>query len=274
VPAGPLTLLVMGTTIGTRSVLFPMSVMATFVIGRIVEQNLVSVDPGVIEAARAMGASRFRIVWSVLVTVTVDAAGRYHASFVVEVPDQALPLVQHEVGNRRGADPLRGAVGRAEGRRPADRAEGRGEAPHRAARVGPPPARVEQPREGAGRSPALTCASRTPAGTGCTRCRPRSSARTKRCTWKTSPCRAWPVPGWPAACTTRARARRVGHIGQAKPLHVRTWTCGCGATHDRDVNAARNILAAGRAVQPVEPMSAGTPVPQSAVKQEPTGSTA
>lgn len=64
---GPLTLLVMGTTIGTRSVLFPMSFMATFVIGRIVEQNLVSVDPGVVEAARAMGASRFRIVWSVLV---------------------------------------------------------------------------------------------------------------------------------------------------------------------------------------------------------------
>ncbi|MEJ3656267.1 methionine ABC transporter permease [Actinomycetes bacterium KLBMP 9759] len=64
---GPLTLLVMGTTIGTQSVLFPMSAMATFVIGRIVEQNLVSVDPGVIEAARAMGASRFRIVWSVLI---------------------------------------------------------------------------------------------------------------------------------------------------------------------------------------------------------------
>jgi D-methionine transport system permease protein len=64
---GPLTLLVMGTTIGTRSVLFPMSAMATFFIGRIVEQNLVSVDPGVIEAARSMGASRFRIIWSVLV---------------------------------------------------------------------------------------------------------------------------------------------------------------------------------------------------------------
>ncbi|MFP5020681.1 methionine ABC transporter permease [Pseudonocardia phyllosphaerae] len=64
---GPVTLLVMGTTIGTRSVLFPMVAMATFVIGRIVEQNLVSVDPSVIEAARAMGAGRFRIVWSVLV---------------------------------------------------------------------------------------------------------------------------------------------------------------------------------------------------------------
>ncbi|MFL1377457.1 RNA-guided endonuclease InsQ/TnpB family protein [Nocardiopsis protaetiae] len=32
-----------------------------------------------------------------------------------------------------------------------------------------------------------------------------------------------------------------------KPLNVRTWTCaGCGNTHDRDVNASRIVLAAGR----------------------------
>ncbi|MEV5414545.1 zinc ribbon domain-containing protein, partial [Thermopolyspora sp. NPDC052614] len=30
-------------------------------------------------------------------------------------------------------------------------------------------------------------------------------------------------------------------------LSVRAWSCPCGAVHDRDVNAARNILAAGRA---------------------------
>ncbi len=36
-----------------------------------------------------------------------------------------------------------------------------------------------------------------------------------------------------------------------KPLAVRAWTClACGTVHDRDVNAARNILAAGRAANP------------------------
>ncbi|MFC3889871.1 RNA-guided endonuclease InsQ/TnpB family protein [Lentzea rhizosphaerae] len=39
-----------------------------------------------------------------------------------------------------------------------------------------------------------------------------------------------------------------GALTAAMPLHVRTWTCGCGAIHDRDVNAARNIMAAGLAV--------------------------
>ncbi|MFD3437088.1 RNA-guided endonuclease InsQ/TnpB family protein [Streptomyces sp. NPDC058685] len=38
-----------------------------------------------------------------------------------------------------------------------------------------------------------------------------------------------------------------GRVREKLPLNVREWTCTCGALHDRDVNAARNILAAGLA---------------------------
>jgi D-methionine transport system permease protein len=64
---GPLTLLAMGTTIGTEAAIFPLTLAASFGISRIVEQNLVSIDPGVIEAARAMGASPMRIIVTLLI---------------------------------------------------------------------------------------------------------------------------------------------------------------------------------------------------------------
>lgn len=65
--AQPLTIAVIGTSIGTTSVIFPMVLMASFVVGRVVEQNLVAVDPGVIEAARAMGAGKLRVILTVLI---------------------------------------------------------------------------------------------------------------------------------------------------------------------------------------------------------------
>ncbi|MDO4910331.1 MAG: methionine ABC transporter permease [Corynebacterium sp.] len=65
--AGPLTRAVIGTTIGTEAAIFVMSIAATFAVARIVEQNLVAIDPGVIEAARAMGASPWRIITTVII---------------------------------------------------------------------------------------------------------------------------------------------------------------------------------------------------------------
>lgn len=62
-----------------------------------------------------------------------------------------------------------------------------------------------------------------------------------------------------------------GALQGKMPLNVRKWTCGCGTTHDRDVNAAKNLLAAGRAVEAcgagVRPQRS-SPGGQSAMKQE------
>ena len=47
---------------------------------------------------------------------------------------------------------------------------------------------------------------------------------------------------------TSQRCSECGHQDGKKPLSVRTWTCSaCGSAHDRDSNAAKNILAAGQA---------------------------
>jgi putative transposase len=45
------------------------------------------------------------------------------------------------------------------------------------------------------------------------------------------------------------RCSSCGHIVDKMPLNIREWTClECGSNHDRDVNASKNILAAGLAV--------------------------
>lgn len=63
----PLARAVVGIGIGIKAATFAMVIAASFGIARLVEQNLLSVNPGVIEAARAMGASLPRIIWSVLI---------------------------------------------------------------------------------------------------------------------------------------------------------------------------------------------------------------
>ncbi|HSA52391.1 MAG TPA: RNA-guided endonuclease TnpB family protein, partial [Yinghuangia sp.] len=63
-----------------------------------------------------------------------------------------------------------------------------------------------------------------------------------------------------------------GTIREKLPLDVRAWTCGCGVTHDRDVNAANNVLAAGLAVAAcgdgVRPQRESSRTGRSSVKQE------
>ena len=65
--AQPLTVMVMGGSIGRGPATFVMVIAATFSVARVVEQNLVAIDPGVIEAARSMGASPWKIITSVIV---------------------------------------------------------------------------------------------------------------------------------------------------------------------------------------------------------------
>ncbi|MFP3565419.1 RNA-guided endonuclease InsQ/TnpB family protein [Paraburkholderia sp. SIMBA_030] len=56
------------------------------------------------------------------------------------------------------------------------------------------------------------------------------------------------------------RCSDCGHTVGKMPLNIRAWTCPeCGSIHDRDINAARNVLAAGLAAsahgESVSPMS-------------------
>jgi len=74
-----------------------------------------------------------------------------------------------------------------------------------------------------------------------------------------------------------------GHLLAELSLSTRAWTCpACRTRHDRDINAAKNILAAGQAVAKSDPGDAcgadvrrqGSSLPRSAVKQETPRATA
>jgi D-methionine transport system permease protein len=63
----PFTRLIVGTTIGTTAAIVPLTIAATPYYARIAEMSLREVDHGLIEALRALGATRWQIVREALV---------------------------------------------------------------------------------------------------------------------------------------------------------------------------------------------------------------
>jgi putative transposase len=240
------------------------------------------------------------------VTVTVDATGRYHASFVVDVPDAPLPPTGREVGIDLG---LAHFAVLSDGRK-VDNPRIARTAARKLRRAQQELARRQ--RGSKNRAKSVRKIARCHARVGDTRRDwlhklSTTLIRENQAVYvedlavaglaRTRLARSVADAGWSMfVAMVEYKARRHGRrfarvdrwfpstracsvcgaIGGAKPLHVREWTCPCGAVHDRDVDAARNILAAGRADSPtlVELVSAGAPVPQPAVKREPAGSTA
>ncbi|MDD6461211.1 MAG: ABC transporter permease subunit [Bifidobacteriaceae bacterium] len=85
----PLTTLVIGTSIGTTAAIFPMIIMCTMATARLVEQNLVTTDPGIIEAARSMGVPRLQIITTVLIPESLAPLILAYAFLFISVLDMS-----------------------------------------------------------------------------------------------------------------------------------------------------------------------------------------
>ena len=62
----PLSRILAGTSIGTPAAIIPLSIAAAPFAARVIETALKEVDPGVVQAARAMGSTDFQIIVKVL----------------------------------------------------------------------------------------------------------------------------------------------------------------------------------------------------------------
>ncbi len=63
----PVSRFIVGTTVGSPAIIFPLAIAAFPFVARLVETSIREVDKGVVEAAQAMGASPFQIIWKVLI---------------------------------------------------------------------------------------------------------------------------------------------------------------------------------------------------------------
>ena len=69
----PLTRMIAGTSIGSTAAIVPLTIAATPFVARIMETSLLEVDKGVIEAARAFGATNWQILTRVMVREALPA---------------------------------------------------------------------------------------------------------------------------------------------------------------------------------------------------------
>lgn len=69
----PVTRAVIGTAIGTKSIVFPLIISAFPYIARMVEGSLDEVDHGIIEAAQSMGSTNWQIIYKVLLPEAVPS---------------------------------------------------------------------------------------------------------------------------------------------------------------------------------------------------------
>lgn len=69
----PVTRAVIGTAIGTKSIVFPLIISAFPYIARMVEGSLDEVDHGIIEAAQSMGSTNWQIITKVLLPEAVPS---------------------------------------------------------------------------------------------------------------------------------------------------------------------------------------------------------
>lgn len=69
----PFTRLIVGTSIGTKAAIVPLTIAATPFIARLIETSIREVEGGLVEAARAMGATPLQIVRKVLIPEAIPS---------------------------------------------------------------------------------------------------------------------------------------------------------------------------------------------------------
>ncbi len=62
-----LTRIIFGTGLGPLAATLPLTIVASVAIARVIETNLVAVDPGAVEAGTAMGASPVRVLFTIVI---------------------------------------------------------------------------------------------------------------------------------------------------------------------------------------------------------------